>query len=65
MAKVFDLTSGTPVLSNLLAKSGELDAYIHKTGAGFDVQPGGIAPNNSLQMLSAARFKTLLKDLTQ
>jgi polysaccharide biosynthesis transport protein len=65
VAKAFNLASGTPGLSNVLAKSDELGACIHKTEAGFDVLPAGIIPANPLEMLSTARFKTLVKDLAQ
>jgi succinoglycan biosynthesis transport protein ExoP len=65
IAKVFALPSGAPGLSNVLAKSDELEACIHRTEAGFDVLPAGIIPANPLEMLSTARFKTLVKDLAK
>jgi succinoglycan biosynthesis transport protein ExoP len=65
VATAFELPSGSPGLSNLLAKSDELDACIHKTKAGFDVLPAGIVPSNPQEMLSTVRFKTLVKDLAK
>ena len=65
IAKAFALPSGAPGLSNVLAKSDETAACIHKTDAGFDVLPAGIVPANPLEMLSTARFKTLVKDLAK
>ena len=65
VAKAFELPSGSPGLSNVLAKSDELEACIHKTEAGFDVLPAGIVPSNPQEMLSTVRFKTLVKDLAK
>jgi succinoglycan biosynthesis transport protein ExoP len=65
VATAFELPSGTPGLSSLLAKSDELEACIHKTKAGYDVLPAGIVPANPLELLSTARFKTLVKDLAK
>ncbi|MEH6590024.1 MAG: polysaccharide biosynthesis tyrosine autokinase [Halioglobus sp.] len=65
IAKAFELPSGAPGLSNVLAKSDPLEACIHKTEAGFDVLPAGIVPANPLEMLSTSQFKALLKDLAQ
>jgi succinoglycan biosynthesis transport protein ExoP len=64
-AKAFELPSGAPGLSNLLAKSDELDACIHKSNAGYDVLPAGIVPANPLELLSTTRFKTLVRDLAK
>ncbi|MEH6518311.1 MAG: polysaccharide biosynthesis tyrosine autokinase [Halioglobus sp.] len=65
VASAFELPSGSPGLSNVLAKSDELEACIHKTEAGFDVLPAGIVPANPQEMLSTVRFKTLVNDLTK
>jgi capsular exopolysaccharide synthesis family protein len=65
VARAFELPSGCPGLSNLLARTEELDACIHKSEAGFDVLPAGIVPSNPQEMLSTVRFKALVKDLAK
>jgi capsular exopolysaccharide synthesis family protein len=63
VAKAFELPDSSPGLSNVLAKSDELDSCIYKTKQGFDVLPSGIVPPNPQEMLSTVQFKRLVKDL--
>jgi capsular exopolysaccharide synthesis family protein len=65
VARAFELPSGCPGLSNVLARTEELDACIHRTEAGFDVLPAGIVPSNPQEMLSTVSFKALVKDLSK
>ena len=65
VARAFQLESGSPGLSNLLAQTNELDDCIHTLEAGFDVLPAGVVPSNPQEMLSTVAFKALVKDLAK
>jgi capsular exopolysaccharide synthesis family protein len=65
LASAFNVPSGSPGLSNLLAKSEKLEECIYKTESGFDVLPVGIIPPNPLEMISEARFKSFVVSLSE
>ncbi len=65
IAAAFALRGSTPGLSNVLAQSEKLEDCVQTIEAGFDVLPAGIVPPNPQEMLSTARFKKLVKHLSE
>ncbi len=65
MAAAFGVPSGTPGLSDLLAKSESLENCLHVSGSGFDVLPAGVIPPNPLEMISNSQFTGLVASLSE
>lgn len=61
----FALPGDAPGLSNVLAHNAVLEDCVKKIDAGFDVLPAGMVPANPQEMLSTARFKKLVNELSE
>lgn len=64
VATAFELPSGTPGLSSILALNENAEDCIRAIGAGFDVLTAGILPPNPQEMLSTPQFRKLVKLLS-
>lgn len=64
MAKTFGIAVGTPGLANLLAGTSTIDDAVVDLD-GLHVITAGLVPPNPLELLSSAKFKQLLSELSE